>query len=688
MADTHFVIAIRNKVPVLVSGPGCIVTDNSDYTITFEPDAEWDAFPAKTVYYAFDTGGAIVHPIVGNEDAIPVLTKARMVYIGVSAGDLQTTKALGIRVQPSVRQMAGVEVPEPEPDTYDVIMEMLNGLLTGDGKYPVKLYTTIAEVDIDGYLTHNIEMELADGTVLSAKLPNIGLVASDLVQYGTEDPTENTAGMTKQFYVNITTGELWTCLDGGINPYTEWRKISIRVVLTGSTDPTGEEDANVGNLYVNTETGAIFLCIRKESFMPSEPAHPVWQRIGGGNVTSGSGDPVGNENVQVNHIYINVDTGAIFLCIRKESYVPGGAEFPIWQRIGGGDTSGLLPDSGWEPMKYLVTDEEGNVIAADEPPGESLPGEDLGSSGATEVFFAEYGVTSGAEVLEAYTAGKALFVRNGLYLAPLTYTDGEVYFEFVVLYGGVEITYRLVPMFDLWSTKETELAAAGDVPANTSDLHNDTGFITNAVDDLVNYYAKSQTLSKEEIQALVSAIPKFSISVVDALPTTGISGTTIYLVKSGSGDDLYTEYIYANGAWEILGSQRVDLTGYATETWVNTRIAAFVTAEKIVELLGYTPAKQSDVGEMREELGDKLDANALPDAVNDALAQAKASGEFDGEKGDKGDPGEKGDKGDKGDPGSPGYTPVKGTDYFTEADKTELVSAVLAALPAAEGVGF
>ena len=39
----------------------------------------------------------------------------------------------------------------------------------------------------------------------------------------------------------------------------------------------------------------------------------------------------------------------------------------------------------------------------------------------------------------------------------------------------------------------------------------------------------------------------------------------------------------------------------------------------------------------------------------------------------------KGEKGDK---------PVKGTDYFTEADKNELVDAVLAALPNAEGVGF
>ena len=38
--------------------------------------------------------------------------------------------------------------------------------------------------------------------------------------------------------------------------------------------------------------------------------------------------------------------------------------------------------------------------------------------------------------------------------------------------------------------------------------------------------------------------------------------------------------------------------------------------------------------------------------------------------------------------GPQGYTPVKGTDYFTEEDKTELVNAVIAALPAAEGVSY
>lgn len=35
--------------------------------------------------------------------------------------------------------------------------------------------------------------------------------------------------------------------------------------------------------------------------------------------------------------------------------------------------------------------------------------------------------------------------------------------------------------------------------------------------------------------------------------------------------------------------------------------------------------------------------------------------------------------------GEDGYTPVKGTDYFTDADKAELISAVIAALPVYNG---
>ena len=54
----------------------------------------------------------------------------------------------------------------------------------------------------------------------------------------------------------------------------------------------------------------------------------------------------------------------------------------------------------------------------------------------------------------------------------------------------------------------------------------------------------------------------------------------------------------------------------------------------------------------------------------------------------KGIKGDKGDKGDTGAKGADGKTPIKGTDYFTEADKQELVNAVIAALPNGNGVEY
>ena len=47
-----------------------------------------------------------------------------------------------------------------------------------------------------------------------------------------------------------------------------------------------------------------------------------------------------------------------------------------------------------------------------------------------------------------------------------------------------------------------------------------------------------------------------------------------------------------------------------------------------------------------------------------------------------------GPAGQDGNDGEPGYSPVRGTDYWTEADKAEIISDVLASLPNASGVNF
>ena len=59
-----------------------------------------------------------------------------------------------------------------------------------------------------------------------------------------------------------------------------------------------------------------------------------------------------------------------------------------------------------------------------------------------------------------------------------------------------------------------------------------------------------------------------------------------------------------------------------------------------------------------------------PEEMTEALEEAIQSGEFKGEKGDKGDAGANGSN------GKDGYSPVRGTDYWTEADKNEIKSYV------------
>ena len=45
-------------------------------------------------------------------------------------------------------------------------------------------------------------------------------------------------------------------------------------------------------------------------------------------------------------------------------------------------------------------------------------------------------------------------------------------------------------------------------------------------------------------------------------------------------------------------------------------------------------------------------------------------------------------QGEQGVKGEDGYTPVKGVDYYTAAEKQELINEVIAALPLAEEVAY
>ena len=157
------------------------------------------------------------------------------------------------------------------------IGETDTGAMADNKKYPVSasVYETIFAGKPSEY---TLEILLKDGERIRAELPNMGLTPDDVVEIGSGEPSEWDDINYKQFYVDKNTGRLY------INT-SKWHPNSYIAlgggVLSGETDPTGEEAASINDLYINTTTGAIFLCVRMESFMPSEPPYPVWQQVGG-----------------------------------------------------------------------------------------------------------------------------------------------------------------------------------------------------------------------------------------------------------------------------------------------------------------------------------------------------------------------------------------------------------------------
>ena len=90
-------------------------------------------------------------------------------------------------------------------------------------------------------------------------------------------------------------------------------------------------------------------------------------------------------------------------------------------------------------------------------------------------------------------------------------------------------------------------------------------FITNAVNNLVNYYLKAETYSREEINSLLGQMSSISFEVVDSLPASGKSNTIYLVKKDGSENDVHDEYIWVEGKWEIIGSTAITLTKESIE---------------------------------------------------------------------------------------------------------------------------
>lgn len=94
-----------------------------------------------------------------------------------------------------------------------------------------------------------------------------------------------------------------------------------------------------------------------------------------------------------------------------------------------------------------------------------------------------------------------------------------------------------------------------------------------AVNVDLSAYAKSADVTKE-IASAVSGVTQIDYSVVEALPSTGKKGVIYFVANSGSGNNIYDEYIYINSKFEKLGSREMDLSSYAKKTDIPTKVSS------------------------------------------------------------------------------------------------------------------
>ena len=155
-------------------------------------------------------------------------------------------------------------------------------------------------------------------------------------------------------------------------------------------------------------------------------------------------------------------------------------------------------------------------------------------------------------------------------------------------------------------------------------------FITASVNNLVNYYLKSETYTQAEVNALIAAVHQFTYQSVATLPTASADTMNkIYLVPSTNPQtkNVKDEYITiattdqgtTTYSWEQIGSTTVDLSGYSTTEQMNAAIAnAIATALANY----YTKAQTMTSAEIESAISTALASYSTTTQMNTAITSA------------------------------------------------------------------
>lgn len=127
----EIIIAVQNKLPILAGTVQSIVAGNSDYTIRFLFDDQWEE-GEKTVYFVRSNGYAYA-PVktVDGVVQVPVQTDVNLMsqlLVGVRQGDVKTSRPCGIAVYPAISDAIKDDAVQPKESLWEMVLDRLDEL--------------------------------------------------------------------------------------------------------------------------------------------------------------------------------------------------------------------------------------------------------------------------------------------------------------------------------------------------------------------------------------------------------------------------------------------------------------------------------------------------------------------------------------------------------------------------------
>lgn len=127
---TDIQVKVEGKVASVIGSP-VIICGNSDYTVTFTFDEEWETLELKTARFVYKRDGAYQYidvPFSGRVVQVPILSNIEEVILGVYTGELHTTTPTRILCKKSILCDTGSQHEEPDEDLYQQLLDTINNL--------------------------------------------------------------------------------------------------------------------------------------------------------------------------------------------------------------------------------------------------------------------------------------------------------------------------------------------------------------------------------------------------------------------------------------------------------------------------------------------------------------------------------------------------------------------------------